>query len=358
MPARRGVWFLIVALCLPSLAADASAQRRSCSAPSLAQATARPGAFRFDMVRPGVYQAVSTGILEPANRPVVIVNDSDVVVVDPTASAAAACALIADIRNLTPKPIRTVINTHFHFDHSDGNEVFPADVEIIAHEYARQMIASGASTSGRAVEFIGSVVNPFVASLLRRADAVVSPAQQDSLRRLAVNWQQTLAAIPQTTPTPPTRTVVHELTIVHSPRQIRLLHVGRGHTAGDLVVFLPSDRIVITGDLLQSDIPYMGDGYFPEWITSLDSVKKLDFDIVVPGHQQQFTQRERIDFLQDYLRDLWSQAGALHSAGISAADAAQQIDLRRHAPHFPAAARIGVNPFATRRIWEILDGKQ
>lgn len=358
MLTRRGVRPLVVAVCLASSVADAFAQRRSCSAPSLAQPAGYARAFQFNMVRPGVYQAVSTGVLEPANRPVVIVNDSDVVVVDPTASAAAACALIADIRNLTPKPIRTVINTHFHFDHSGGNEVFPADVQIIAHEYARQMIVSGTSTSGRSVEFIGSMVNPFVASLMRRVDTMANSARRDSLRQQAINWQQTLAAIPQTTRTPPTRTVVHELSIVHSPRQIRLLHVGRGHTAGDLVVFLPSDRIVITGDLLQSDIPYMGDGYFPEWVAALDSVKKLDFDVVIPGHQDPFTQRERIDFLQNYLRDLWSQASALYSAGVSPVDAAKQIDLRRHASYFMGAGRIGVDPFATRRIWDILDGKQ
>jgi len=358
MPTRRSVRPLIAALCLALPTADALGQRRSCGAPSLAQVAARPGAFRFNMIRPGVYQAVSTGVPGPVTRPVVIVNDSDVVVIDPTASAAEACALIADIRTLTPKPIRTVINTHFHFDHSDGNEVFPADVEIIAHEYTRQMIASGASISGRSLEFIGSAINPVVASLMRQTDTVGNPARRDSLRQPAVKLQQMLAAIPQTVPTPPTKTVVHELNLVHSPRQIRLLHVGRGHTAGDLVVLLPSERILVTGDLLQSDIPYMGDGYFPEWIASLDSLKKLDFDIVLPGHQEPFTQRERIDFLQDYLRDLWSQASVLHSAGVSAADAAQRIDLRRHTPHFPSVAKVGVNPYATRRIWEILDGKQ
>src|SRR5690242_6733136 len=136
MPTRRGDRVLVAVLCLAVPAGSALAQRRSCPAPSLTQVAARPAAFQFNMVRPGVYQAVSTGVLEPIDRPVVIVNDSDVVVIDPTATAAAACALIADVRNLTPKPIRTVIDTHFHFDHSGGNEVFPAGVEIIAHEYA------------------------------------------------------------------------------------------------------------------------------------------------------------------------------------------------------------------------------
>lgn len=346
---------LIVTFCLVTLAASGSAQRRSCSDSSVSQSAARVGAFRLNLVRPGIYQAVRRRAIAP-DRAVVIVNDSDVVIVDATASAAAACALIADVRQLTPKPIRTVINTHFHFDHSDGNEVFPSNVEIIAHENARQPIASGESVSGRAVEFITSLINPLMMSLTRQADTAKNPARRDSLREQARGWQEDLAAIHRTVPTPPTRTVSHELTLVHSPREIRLLYVGRGHTAGDLVVFLPSDRIVITGDLLQTDVPYMGDGYFPEWISSLDSLKKLDFDIVIPGHQDSFSERERIDFLQDYLRDLWSQAGALHAAGVSAADAASRIDLRRHAPHLPSAARMGVSPFATRRAWEILDG--
>ncbi len=340
-----------------ALSATASAQRHSCNVASLPGGTPRAGAFQLNLVRPGIYQAVSTGVLEPIDRPVVIVNDSDVVIVDPTATPAAACALIADVRALTPKPIRTVINTHFHFDHSDGNEVFPADVEIIAHDYARQMIASGKSVSGRAVDFITAAVNPLVSSLKLQADTAANPARRDALRQRAMNWQRALDGVRQTVPTPPTRTVTHELTLVHGSRTIRILHVGRGHTGGDLVVLLPSDRVVITGDLLQSAIPYLGDAFYPDWIAALDSVKKLDFDVVIPGHEDPFTQRERIDFLQDYLRDLWAQGSALHSAGVSAADAARQIDLRKHAAHFPAAAAGGVDPFATIRIWELLDDK-
>src|SRR5262245_39376039 len=126
MLSRRSVRPLIAALCLAFPTAEALGQRRTCNSPSLVQVAAPPGAFRFNMIRPGVYQAVSTQLPGFVTRPVVIVNDSDVVVIDPTTSAVEACALIADIRTLTPKPIRTVINTHFHFDHSDGNEVFPS----------------------------------------------------------------------------------------------------------------------------------------------------------------------------------------------------------------------------------------
>ena len=66
-------------------------------------------------------------------------------------------------------------------------------------------------------------------------------------------------------------------------REIQLLFLGRGHTGGDTVVFLPKERIVCTGDLMESRLAYMGDAFFDEWVTTLGELKKLDFDDGVAG---------------------------------------------------------------------------
>ena len=70
----------------------------------------------------------------------VIVNDRDVMLVDDGTTPAAARALLADMKSITDKPVRYVVNTHFHYDHTDGNSVFPPDVDIIGHEYVRTAI--------------------------------------------------------------------------------------------------------------------------------------------------------------------------------------------------------------------------
>src|SRR6202161_1060604 len=93
--------------------------------------------YKFEKVADGVYYATGgTG-----SNNVVIVNDRDVLLVDDGTTPAAARALLADMKLITDKPVRWVVNTHFHYDHTDGNSVFGPDVEIIGHDYVRHAIA-------------------------------------------------------------------------------------------------------------------------------------------------------------------------------------------------------------------------
>src|ERR1700687_2219114 len=89
--------------------------------------------YKFEKVAEGVYYA--TGGVGSNN--VVIVNEQDVLLVDDGTTPATARALVEDIKLLTNKPVRTVVNTHFHYDHTFGNQVFGPEVEIIGHEYLR-----------------------------------------------------------------------------------------------------------------------------------------------------------------------------------------------------------------------------
>ena len=93
----------------------------------------------------GVYHAVGTGALAVIGNGAVIVNDDDVVIVDDHVSPAAAWVLLEEVKRLTPKPVRYVINTHFHFDHAHGNQIFGAGVDIIGHEFTREMLTGGKS---------------------------------------------------------------------------------------------------------------------------------------------------------------------------------------------------------------------
>src|SRR5712671_4652833 len=102
-------------------------------------------AFRFNKVKEGVYHAVGTGALSVVGNSSVIINDNDVIVVDDHVSPAAASVLLDELKDITNKPVRTVINTHFHFDHAHGNQVFDKDVEIIGHEFTREMLLGGKS---------------------------------------------------------------------------------------------------------------------------------------------------------------------------------------------------------------------
>jgi glyoxylase-like metal-dependent hydrolase (beta-lactamase superfamily II) len=108
--------------------------------------------------------------------------------------------------------------------------------------------------------------------------------------------------------------------------------------------------------MLSSNPPYLGDGYPVEWVETLEQLKPLDFDWIVPGHGPAFQDRAKIDQLQAYLRDFWSRARALHAAGVGAAEAARRIDMRDHAGAFPSIRAAGVNALGVERAFELLNG--
>src|SRR5437016_9956862 len=101
--------------------------------------------FKFNKVADGVYHAVGTGAMTVVGNSSIIVNDDDVIVVDDHVSPAASWVLLDEIKAITNKPVRTVINTHFHYDHAHGNQIFDKDVAIIGHEFTREMLLGARS---------------------------------------------------------------------------------------------------------------------------------------------------------------------------------------------------------------------
>lgn len=301
--------------------------------PALAQWDARnyPGsnfdgpAFVFEEVAADIYQARGTGNLLVGSNTAIIVNDDDVVVIDSSISPAAATALARELKTITDKPIRYVINTHFHFDHAHGNQVYPADVQIIGHEFTHEMLLNGGSigrTYGRFTDWMAS-----------------EPGGAEGQEGLI--------------PTPPNMTLTDKLTLYRGAREIQLLFFGRGHTGGDVVVYLPAEKILFSGDLLLESMPFMGDGFPTDWIDTLERLKALEFDTVVPGHGRPFSDRERIGHLQSLLAQLWEKTGESCKQGLSAEQAAAQIDLSDHTTGYPQISGPGVPIVTVERIYEL-----
>jgi glyoxylase-like metal-dependent hydrolase (beta-lactamase superfamily II) len=315
-------------------------------------------AFTFNKIADGVYHAVGTGNLVVFCNATVIEGDRDVLVVDSHVTPGGAWALREELKQVTPKPIRYVVNSHFHFDHSHGNQIYGPEVEIIGHEFARQQIVAGKSLDSPAHEFfVGGVPNTIAALEKRLASATDDKTRSDVERQLAIQRNH-LEGTRAVKPTPPSVTLTHSMTLHRGSREIRLLHLGRGHTGGDVIVYLPNERIVATGDLLTEGASYMGDAYFTEWVDTIDALKTLDFDTVLPGHGQAFKGKAKLDHWQAYVRDFWAQAQAFHKKGVPWEDAAKQVDLRGNAVNYPAITSAGIVPnHAMRRAYQILDGQ-
>lgn len=153
---------------------------------------------------------------------------------------------------------------------------------------------------------------------------------------------------------PPNLTFPDRMKLTFGDREIHLLHFGPAHTAGDLVVYLPRERIVCTGDFYNGYVGYLGDAFANQWADALGEFEKLDFETVIPGHGKPFTGKERIPVVQACLRDLWGQAEALKKRGLSAQDAAKQIDLTGYRTNLPQFRATGVDLLAVERIFELL----
>jgi glyoxylase-like metal-dependent hydrolase (beta-lactamase superfamily II) len=317
--------------------------------------TSRNGkAFRFNQIKDGIYLAIGTGTLSVVGNSAVIVNEDDVVVVDDHVSPAAAWVLLEELKDITDKPVRYVINTHFHFDHAHGNQVFGEGVDIIGHEFTRQMLLGGSTEM--------PLFKNYVSGLPRQIEALKEriAAESDAQRRAALEVQlqaaeNNRASQAELVPTPPNVTLRTGMTLHRGRREIQIRHLGRAHTAGDVVVFLPAERVVITGDMLTAALSNMSDAFVNEWVTTLDELKKLDFEAVLPGHGEAFTDRTKIDHFQAYLRDVWSEVGRLKQQGLSAEETAKLADLTRHREHFPNIQGPGVPLIGVTRIYELLD---
>ena len=330
-----------------------------CSYPASAQVRPpgsehTPPAFTFHKIRDDLYHAVGTGSMSVGANAAVLINEADVLLVDSHVSPAAATVLLDELKAVTNKPVRYVVNMHFHFDHTHGNQIYPAGVEIIGHEQTREALASGASQRGRGYDRFVNTLPQQIAALRAQLDtATVAATRADLERRIRIqeNYRAATAAV---RPVPPNVAFDSRLTLYRGGREIRLMFFGRGHTTGDIVVFLPRERVLITGDLLTAGLSYMGDAFVPDWIETLERLKRLEFDTILPGHGQPITQRQRIDHFQAYLTDFWGKVVALHRAGVSAEDAAQRIDMRSHATNYPTIRAPGVDIDGVRRAYEVL----
>jgi glyoxylase-like metal-dependent hydrolase (beta-lactamase superfamily II) len=187
-----------------------------------------------------------------------VVGDGAALVVDTLSTGTQAAELADAVRRVTPAPF-TIVNTHHHFDHSFGNAVLAGGgADIWAHEAA--------------------------ATHLRERG---THWQREWYRHWLPIDPELAQGLAEVTIVPPNRLVRTEATLDVGGRTVRLRHLGRGHTDGDLVVSVPDGDVVVAGDLVEeSGPPDFGDGYPLEWPETLAALTHLlsPATVVVPGH--------------------------------------------------------------------------
>lgn len=286
--------------------------------------------FQMQPVAKGVYAAIRTeplGLGADCNS-VFIIDDDSVVVVDTTSGSARA--EIEALRRLTDKPVRYVINTHWHDDHVLGDQIYEEaypGVKFIAHTKTRDRIEFRAASERAQMRaqlpiFIGTLAER-LASGRSLDDTPLSVEQRTSYEsdtRLAKRFLLSLEIARAVTPQ---IAVDDALTIYDGSRVIEVRFLGRAHTDGDLVVFLPKERVVVTGDIVTAPIPFVGanQSYVTEWPATLERLMALHANILVPGHGPIL----RNDAYPELLVRLFTEIGVQVRAGVWANKSLEQI---------------------------------
>jgi cyclase len=278
-------------------------------------AAAAEDLFDLQRVADGVYAALAKPRTPINCNAAVVVYDEGVLVVDTHSRPSSATALIAQVRTVTDKPVRYAVNTHFHWDHAQGNHAypvaFPRQVSIVASEATRENLASMGMQRVKDQLAAGpGQVEDLKKHIAAEADSAGKAKLQEDLRQ----QEEYLAEIKSLELTLPDLTFDKSM-ILHRPdRDIVLLFLGRGHTSGDVVVYLPKQRVVATGDLLHGWMPFMGDSYPPEWVATLDALDKLEFDHIVGGHGS-VKPKAHLRFFRSYLADLIDEVRRARTKG-------------------------------------------
>lgn len=216
-----------------------------------------------------------------ANAGIVIGRDG-VLVVDTLISAKEGERFLADIRKVTTKPIRYVVNTHTHLDHAFGNGVFARlGATIISHDADRESLAkNGADT------------------LKHAANYGLKPEDMAGTEIVV-----------------PTVSFSDRLTIDLGGEEVRLIRTAPSHTAGSLVVSVPSKKLLFSGDILFTDFhPFLADGDIPGWVGTIDTLLAMDVERIVPGHGPLSTKKDLRE-MREYLLLFDSKARELAAAG-------------------------------------------
>src|SRR5262245_12894781 len=313
------------------------------------------GAHRFERVADGIFYATASGTMSVGSNSPIIVSGDEALVIDSETSPAAGRALIADVKAITSKPVRVVVDSHYHYDHTFGNQVFGPDVQIIGHDNTWRRLSTNETLEQFTFKRSLERVPPAVEAARKEIAQTTDPQQKASLERQIANNLAYLEQVKEVKVTPPNLTFGETMTLHRGGREIRLLYLGRGHTDTDVVLYLPKERIVCTGDLMESIPSYMGDSYPEEWIATLERLKGLDFDTVMPGHGVVFKGKEKITAFQNYLRDAITQVTALRKQGLSADDAAPKVDLTKYRDELANIRGAGTDVAAVRRIYQLMD---
>ena len=298
--------------------------------------------YSVELIAKGVYAVIQSDPLGLANHAnsVFIENDDDVIVVDTQFTLERTKSVLATIRQFVDKPVSVLINTHWHDDHTFGNQIykeaFPS-IEIISHRNTKTDMATvGVDNRKSQLAGAANAITMFQGAIEKQTAIDGTPMSDDE--RAA--YESTIAIAQeyvrdngQFVLTLPSKTFGRRMTLERAGRKIEIRHFGPAVTRGDVVVYLPDEGVLITGDLFDDPVSFAYGCDLNGWIDALDSMLSMRLMVVVPGHGGTLAGAAGMSRLRYYLEEIKNQT----REGASKGKSREQIQDLINLPPPPAA---------------------
>lgn len=277
--------------------------------------------FDLEKAADGVYFAKARAQAMINCNGAVFVRAKDVVVVDAHSKPSAAASLLAQIkREITDKPVRYVVNTHFHWDHMQGDKAYAqtgSKVEFIASNPTRQLMSD--LSIARMKETLDQVP-PEIENMRKRAESSASTAEKEFCAEQIRQMEAYQAEMKDFALELPTITFDDSYLLRDPAFDLHIEFHGHAHTAGDVFVLCPQRHAIATGDASHGWVPNLGDGYPHAWPATIDKVMKADFKYVLGGHGPMQSDRTVMINQRNYIEELTGKVEEGKRDGLTVAE--------------------------------------
>ena len=302
--------------------------------------------FDLEKAADGVYFAKARPQAMINCNGAVFVRSKDVVVVDAHSKPSAAAALVAQIRReVTDKPVRYVVNTHFHWDHMLGDPAYRRDglmADILASNATKKLMSE--LSVSRLKEALAEIP-PEIEKYKKRAESSASPAEKDFCADQVRQLEAYQTEMKDFSLELPTITFDDSYVLRDPAFDLHLDFHGHAHTAGDVFVFCPQRHAIATGDASHGWFPNLGDGYPPAWPATIDKVMKAaDFKYVLGGHGPMQSDRGVMTNQRNYIEELTGKVEEGKRGGLTV----DQLQKRITAQSLRSLQSNGYAEFLTR----------
>lgn len=297
---------------------------------------ADPFVPKFEELAPGVWAGVRED--NPRN-PVMgtatfVVSDAGVVVYDGGGMPLYAERIIEKIRSVTDKPVTHVAISHWHGDHNFGThpylEAFP-NVQVISHSFTHEVFNSKRiryiDGYGTGAMDYKKTVEGYMESGKDGQGNQLTPAHRKYYQNIINDAEIVHADSQRVKVTQPTITFDDKLTIISGNRSIEFMYLGDANTAGDIVMWLPKEKIVAAGDIVVVPVPYLFNVPPRKWSVTLQNINALGYDILVPGHGDIQRDTAYVDLLIDFADNIADQRDTLLAQGLIDDAAKEKLDF-------------------------------